>query len=141
LLRAADSARFAATLALLSAAAVPLLEALAIAAQVVHVRPLRQALAKVSLRVREGQSFARALAESRQFPPIAVRLIQSGERGGRLDVMLGEAAQHQQRELDTALGVLGAALGPVVILLVGGLVLFIVLAILLPIFDLNSLVQ
>jgi general secretion pathway protein F len=141
LLRAADSARFARTLALLVGSAVPLLEALQIAAGVVQALPLREALARVALRVREGQAFGRALAESKQFPPIAVRLIQSGERSGRLDGMLAEAAAHQERELDTALGVLGAALGPLVIIAVGGLVLFIVLAILLPIFDLNTLIR
>jgi general secretion pathway protein F len=141
LLRAADSSRFARTLALLTGSAVPLLEALQIAAGVVQALPLRDALARVAVRVREGQPLGRALAETRQFPPIAVRLIQSGERSGRLDAMLAEAAAHQERELDTALGVAGAALGPVVIIAVGGLVLFIVLAILLPIFDLNTLVR
>jgi general secretion pathway protein F len=141
LLRAAESSRFARTLALLTGSAVPLLDALAIASQVVHNLPLRDALAKVSARVREGQGFARALAETRQFPPIAVRLIASGEKSGRLDEMLAEAAAHQERELNGALGVTMAALGPGVILLVGGLVLFIVLAILLPIFEMNSLIR
>lgn len=141
LLRASDSSRFARTLALLTASAVPLLEALSIASSVVQALPLREALAKVALRVREGQALGRALADSRQFPPIAVRLIQSGERSGKLDDMLAEAAAHQERELDTALGVMSAALGPLVIIGVGGLVLFIVLAILLPIFDLNSLIR
>jgi general secretion pathway protein F len=141
LLRAVDTSRFARTLALLTASAVPLLEAIGIAAQVVQILPLRRALAQVALRVREGRGFARALAESKQFPPIAVRLIQSGETSGRLEAMLSEAADHQERELDAALGVSMAALGPAVILLIGGMVLFIVLAILLPIFDLNSLIK
>lgn len=141
LLRAADSARFARTLALLVASAVPLLEALQIAANVVTSVPLREALAQVAQRVREGRGFGRALAESGQFPPIAVRLVQSGERSGRLDAMLEEAAAHGERELDTAVGVVGSALGPLVIVAVGGLVLFIVLAILLPIFELNTLVR
>ncbi len=141
LLRAADTSRFARTLSLLVASAVPLLEAIGIAAQVVQLMPLREALGQVGLRVREGRGFARALADTGAFPPISVRLIQSGEASGRLDAMLAEAAAHQQRELDTALGVAMAVLGPAVILLVGGMVLFIVLAILLPIFDLNSLIR
>lgn len=141
LVRASQTGRFARTLALLVGSAVPLLEALAIAAQVVENRPLREALARVAVRVREGQSFARALADTREFPPVAVRLIASGEKSGRLDEMLFEAAAHQERELDTALGVAMAALGPGVILAVGGLVLFIVLAILLPIFELNTLIR
>jgi len=141
LLRAADTSRFARTLALLSASAVPLLEAISISAQVVQLAPLKRALAQVAVRVREGRGFARSLAETQQFPPIAVRLIQSGETSGRLDEMLAEAADHQERGLDAALGVTMAALGPVVILLIGGMVLFIVLAILLPIFDINSLIK
>jgi general secretion pathway protein F len=141
LARALDTARFARTLALLTAAAVPLLEALSIASQVVQNRSLREALARASLRVREGQGLSRALADSGQFPPVALRLIASGERSGRLPAMLEEAALQQERELDTALGVAMAALGPGVILLVGALVLFVVLAILLPIFQINTLVR
>lgn len=141
LVRAAETARFARTLALLVGSAVPLLEALGIAAQVVQNIPLHAALSRVAMRVREGQGLSRALLDTKEFPPIAVRLIGSGEKSGRLDDMLFEAAAHQERELDTTLGVAMAALGPGVILAVGGLVLFIVLAILLPIFELNSLVK
>ena len=72
---------------------------------------------------------------------LALRLVASGEKSGRLDTMLFDAAAQQERELDTALGVATTVLGPGVILLVGGLVLFIVLAILLPIFSLNTLVR
>ncbi|MBD8527477.1 type II secretion system F family protein [Pseudomarimonas arenosa] len=141
LLRASDASRFARTLSLLTASAVPLLEALSIAAQVLQLLPLREALSRVAHKVREGHSFGRALADSQQFPVIAVRLIQSGEKSGRLDDMLAEAAAQQERDLDTALGVATAALGPLVIVLVGGLVLFIVLAILLPIFQMNTLIR
>ncbi|MEZ5544054.1 MAG: type II secretion system inner membrane protein GspF [Lysobacteraceae bacterium] len=141
LLRAADTARFARTLALLVGSAVPLLDSLSIAGQVVVNAPLREALARAALRVREGQGLARALTDTGQFPPIAVRLIASGEKSGRLDEMLFEAAAHSERELDTAVGLVTAVLGPGVILLVGGLVLFIVLAILLPIFELNTLIH
>ncbi|MCW5591964.1 MAG: type II secretion system F family protein, partial [Burkholderiales bacterium] len=141
LLRAADMARFARTLALLVSSAVPLLQALQIAAQVVGNVTLREAVERVAARVREGQSLALALRESGQFPPVMLRLIASGEKSGRLDSMLFDAAAQQERELDTALGVATAVLGPGVILLVGALVLFIVLAILLPIFSLNTLVR
>lgn len=141
LLRAADTARFARTLALLVGSAVPLLEALSIAGHVVTNVPLREALARAALRVREGQGLARALSDTGQFPPIPMRLIASGEKSGRLDEMLFEAAAHSERELDTAVGLSTAVLGPGVILLVGGLVLFIVLAILLPIFELNTLIR
>jgi general secretion pathway protein F len=141
LARATETARFARTLALLVGSAVPLLEALGIAAHVVENATLRSALARAAVRVREGLPFSRALAETREFPPVAVRLVASGEKSGRLDEMLFEAAAYQERELEVVLGVAMAALGPGVILLVGGLVLFIVLAILLPIFELNTLIR
>ncbi len=141
LTRAANTARCARTLALLTASAVPLLESLAVAAQVVPNLPMRAALKRAAITVREGGAFAKALADSGYFPPVAVRLIASGERSGQLERMLEQAADHQQRDLDRWLSVVTAVLGPVVILLVGAMVLFIVLAILLPIFNLNQLVK
>jgi general secretion pathway protein F len=141
LTRASNTARAARTLALLSASAVPLLDALAISAQVVPNLPMREALRRAAHKVREGGAFSRALADSGYFPPVAVRLIASGERSGQLERMLDEAAAHQARELDRWLAVLTAVLGPAVILLVGAMVLFIVLAILLPIFNLNQMVK
>jgi len=141
LVRAANTARCSRTLALLTASAVPLLEALNIGAQVMPNLPMRAAVKRAALKVREGGSFSRALAESGYFPPVALRLIASGERAGELERMLDEAANHQQRELDRWMTTLTAILGPLVILIVGAMVLFIVLAILLPIFNLNQLVK
>ena len=141
LTRAANTARATRTLALLSESAVPLLDALGIAAQVVPNLPMREAMRRAAFKVREGTAFSRALGESGQFPPVALRLIASGERSGELSRMLGEAAAQQQRELDRWLSALTAVLGPAVILLVGAMVLFIVLAILLPIFNLNQMVK
>jgi general secretion pathway protein F len=129
------------TLALLAASAVPLLDALTIAAGVVSNLPMRAALQRAALAVREGASFSRALGDSGQFPPVALRLIASGERSGDLPRMLTEAAAEEQRALDRWLALLSAVLGPAVILAVGAMVLFIVLAILLPIFDLNRMVR
>ena len=88
----------------------------------------------------EGTAIARALAETRAFPPVALRLIASGERSGRLAEMLDAAAVQQAREVRSALDVVRAVLAPLVILVVAGLVLAIVLAILLPIFELNTLI-
>ncbi len=140
LIRATEMARFSRTLALLVSSAVPLLEAIQIAAQVIGNSALREAVAKVAVWVREGRGLAQSLRESGQFPPVMLRLIASGEKSGRLDAMLFDASAQQERELDTALGIATAVLGPGVILLVGALVLFIVLAILLPILSLNTLV-
>jgi len=141
LVRAADTARAARTLATLAASGVPVLEAMNLAAATVRNLPMQSALKRAAARVREGGGFARALAESGYFPPVALRLIASGEKSGRLGAMLEQAARAQQREVEGLLGALVAVLGPAVILAVGALVLFIVLAILLPIFELNQLVQ
>jgi general secretion pathway protein F len=141
LVRAANTARATRTLALLAGSAVPLLDALGIAAQVVPNLPMRKALRGAAFKVREGSAFSRALGDSGQFPPVALRLIASGERSGELPRMLEEAAQQQQRELDRWMTVLTSVLGPAAILAVGAMVLFIVLAILLPIFDLNRMVK
>ena len=141
LIRASNTARCSRTLALLTASAVPLLDALNIGAQVMPNLPMRAAVKRAAVKVREGGSFSRALGESGYFPPVALRLIASGERAGELERMLDEAANHQQRDLDRWLTTLTAVLGPLVILLVGAMVLFIVLAILLPIFNLNQMVK
>jgi general secretion pathway protein F len=141
LVRAANTARCTRTLALLTASAVPLLEALQIGAQVMPNLPMRAAVKRAAVKVREGGSFSRSLGESGYFPPVALRLIASGERAGELERMLDEAANHQQRELDRWVATLTAILGPLVILLVGVMVLFIVLAILLPIFEMNQMVK
>ena len=141
LTRAANTARCTRTLALLTASAVPLLDSLQIAAQVMPNLPMREAVKRAAAKVREGGSFSRSLAESGYFPPVVLRMIASGERAGELEQMLDEAANQQQRELDRWITTLTAVLGPLVILLVGAMVLFIVLAILLPIFNLNQMVK
>jgi general secretion pathway protein F len=141
LIRAANTARCTRTLALLTASAVPLLDSLQIGAQVMPNLPMRAAVKRAALKVREGGNFSRALGESGYFPPVALRLIASGERAGELERMLDEAANQQQRELDRWMTTLTSVLGPLVILVVGAMVLFIVLAILLPIFDMNQLVK
>lgn len=141
LVRAANTTRCTRTLALLTASAVPLLDALRIGAQVMPNLPMREAVRSAAAKVREGAGFSRSLAEAGYFPPVALRLIASGERAGELERMLEEAANQEQRELDRWMTLLTAVLGPLVILLVGGVVFFIVLAILLPIFDLNQMVK
>lgn len=141
LLRGAATARFARTLALLSGSAVPVLDALRIAAEVLGNLPMRDAVREVALRVREGSGLARALGASGLFPPIAVHLVASGERSGQLEPLLEQLALYQEREVESRLGALMAVLGPLAILMVGGLVLLIVLAILLPIFDQSALLR
>lgn len=140
LLTAIDCARFARTLALLGASAVPLLQALRLATDTVGNSLIRASLERAAVQVRAGAPLAQALSRDTRFPPVALRMIASGERVGRVDSMLDEAAAQLERELDLTASVAMATLGPAVILLVGALVLFIVLAILLPIFEMNQLV-
>ncbi len=136
-----DAARHARTLAMLVASGVPLLEALALANGTVHNLAARGGFAAAATRVSEGRSLSQALAAGECYPSVALRLVASGERAGRLDVMLDEAAAELERVLDATTTLLMTALGPAVIVVVGGLVLFIVLAILLPVFEMNQLLR
>ena len=141
LTRGANTGRFTRTLGILFGSGVPILDAMRIGTQVVSNVPMRDAIDIATSKVREGAPLARSLGESKLFPPIALHLIASGESSGRLDEMLDNAARNQEREVETLVGALVAILGPVLILAMGGIVLLIVLAILLPIFDLNQLVK
>jgi general secretion pathway protein F len=141
LTRGVNTARFTRTLSILAGSGVPILEALKISAEVVENVPMREAVTEATLRVREGASIAKSLAASRLFPPMTIHLIASGETGGRLDEMLGRAAAGQEREVDGLIAALLGILQPLLIVLMGGVVLLIVLAILLPIFEINSLIR
>ncbi len=139
-LRHLDAARLAATLSILVGSRVPILQALEAGIGVMVLVPMRAALATAARGVREGMPLARALAATRAFPPVMVHLIASGEASGRLDEALERAARQQQSEVATTLAAFAAVFEPAMILAMGGLVLGIVIAILLPIFQLNSLI-
>jgi general secretion pathway protein F len=139
--RGNNAARFSRTFAILTASAVPVLEALRISGQVVTNLPMREAVTDAAVRVREGAPIARSLATSKLFPPMLIHLISSGETSGALEAMLGRAADNQERELDGVVNTAVGILGPLMILLMGGFVFVIVLALLLPIFELNQLVR
>ncbi|WP_276965174.1 type II secretion system inner membrane protein GspF [Metallibacterium scheffleri] len=141
LVRGLETARFARTLSILTASGVPILEGLGIAQQVVHSLPMRAALAEATVRVREGSGIAAALERSGYFPPMAVYLIASGEGGGQLESMLERAAQQQEREAQGLISTSLALFEPMTIVFMGLIVFTIVLAILLPIFRLDQLVQ
>jgi general secretion pathway protein F len=140
-LRGVDAARFARTLSILTASAVPVLEALRIAGSVVGNVPMREAVAEAAVRVREGAPIARSLGTSKLYPPMLIHLIASGETSGELESMLDRAATNQEREMDGIVNTAVNILGPAMILVMGGFVLLIVLALLLPIFQLNTLVR
>ncbi len=141
LIRGANTARFARTFSILMASGVPVLEALRISAQVIGNLPMREAVEQAALRVKEGASLQKAISNSGYFPPMTVQLIASGEASGRLENMLERAAVQQERETETLIAALLGIFEPMLILVMGGVVLGIVLAILLPIFDLNQLVR
>ncbi len=140
-IRGMNAARFLATLGMLTTSAVPMLEALRIAASVVSNLPMRNIVEEAARKVREGTSLRAALERGGFFPPIAIQLVASGEASGKLDQMLQRAAASQEREMETLLMVLLGLFEPLLILLMGSVVLIIVLAILLPIFELNQLVK
>lgn len=141
LLRGVNAARLTSTLGILTASGIPLLNALQYAVQVVSNLPMRAAVEDALRQVREGGSLSRALGKSKIFPPLVIHLIASGEASGKLDVMLQRAAEAQTRELEKWVAALISLLEPVLILVMGGVVLFIVLAILLPIFEMNQLIK
>jgi general secretion pathway protein F len=141
LLVALDTARFASTLSILMASGVPLLESLRIAGQVLTNLVLREDSEQVAERVQEGSSLHRALEQSGHFPPMMVHMVASGETSGELETMLERSATNQERELEMTLGTMMSLFEPLMVVFMGGMVLTIVLAILLPIFDLNTMVR
>lgn len=141
IVRAANTGRFMRTLGILFSSGVPILDAMRIGTQVVENLPMRAAIEDAAKRVREGAGVGRSLGASKLFPPIVVHLIASGETSGKLDEMLLHAADNQEREVETRVAVLMKLMEPMMTLVMGGVVLLIVLAILLPIFDLNTLVK
>ncbi|MCG8381553.1 MAG: type II secretion system inner membrane protein GspF [Gammaproteobacteria bacterium] len=141
LIRAFNSAQFARTLSILASSGVPVLEALSIASAVLTNRLMRQAVKNAAVQVREGSSLSASLKRTGLFPPMMLHLIASGESSGRLGDMLEKAATQQERELDSVLTIFLGLFEPLIILVMGGTILIIVLAILLPIFQLNQLVS
>ena len=141
LIRSSNTSRFASTLSILVGGGVPLLKALSSGARVMSNMVMRKAIENTIEQVREGASLSRALRETRVFPPLLVHLIASGEMSGKLKEMLERAAQLEAQALERRLGVFLTLLEPIMILVMGGVVLMIVLAILLPIMEINQLVH
>jgi general secretion pathway protein F len=141
LVRGVETSRFARTFSILAASGVPALEGMRISAQVMTNIPMREAVDEAARRVREGSVIHRALEACGYFPPMTVNLIASGEASGNLEEMLDRAASGQEREVETLIAGAMGLFEPLLIVAMGGVVLFIVIAILLPIFDMNQLVQ
>jgi general secretion pathway protein F len=141
LIRGVNTSRYASTLAILVTGGVPLLSALDSCARVMSNKVIANAIGQTMVRVREGVSLARAMGETREFPRLLVHLVASGEVSGKLEQMLERAAQLELQTLERRLAVFLTVLEPVMILVMGGIVLMIVLAILLPIIEINQLVH
>ncbi len=141
LVRGFNNARFTRTLSILSGSGVPVLESMRIAGTVIANVPMFEAVEEATLRVREGATISRSLEVGGLFPPMTIHLIASGEASGKLDEMLERAAENQERELDGLIGALMSILEPALIIVMAVFVFLIVIAILLPIFELQQLVQ
>ena len=135
-----NAAQFAGTLATLVQSQVPLIEALQAAAGVTPNRFIRARIVEIGDKVRQGMSLKRAMEEAACFPAMLVAMVASGEASGNLGVALERAASDQQRDLDAWIKALVALVEPAILLLMGGLVMMMVLAILLPIVSMNNLV-
>jgi general secretion pathway protein F len=141
LVRGYNTVRFASTLAILTAAGVPILRALQAAGETLSNTAMRENVDDAIVRVREGTSLSRALGNTKTFPPVLVHLIRSGEATGDVTTMLDRASEGEARELERRTMFLTSLLEPLLILAMGGVVLVIVLAVMLPIIELNNLVQ
>jgi general secretion pathway protein F len=141
LLKKVALARFARTLSTLLSSGIPLLQSLDIVKNVVGNSVLSQAIEDGRLSIREGQSIAPPLKKSGLFPSMLIHMIAVGEKSGELEQMLAKAAEAYDNEVESSVAALTSILEPVMILVMGGVVLFIVLAILLPIMNMQELVR
>lgn len=141
LVRLSATSRFTRTMSLLVSSGVPALDAMQISTEVISNQPIRSAVLKAAERVREGGSIADALTESGYFSPLVLQLVANGESSGKLGEMLERAARAEESEFENVTALFLGIFEPAMILVMGLVVLIIVLAILLPIFDMNDLIQ
>lgn len=138
--RGSSAARYANTLSILSSSGVPLVEGMRIAANVVTNMWLRRKLIDATQRVSEGGSLRSALEAVGYFPPMLLHMVGSGEASGELDTMLGRVAHYQQAEVSRIVTTIVRLFEPLMLLVMGGVVMFIIMAILLPILNMNQMV-
>ena len=136
--RSANAARYTNTLSILTRSGVPLVEAMHIASGVVSNQWLQRALTQATQRVSEGISLHISLGKVGQMPPMLLHMVAAGEQSGTLDTMLGRVADFQQSEVERVVSALVKLFEPLMLLLMGGGVLFIVMAILLPMLSMNQ---
>ncbi len=140
IINSVNTARFARTLSILNASGVPLLEAMRISGDVLSNTYMKQSVSEAAARVREGTSLKGALEQTKLFPPMMLHMIASGEKSGQLDSMLERAADTLDREFEMTMTVSLEIFKPLIVIVLAVVVFLIVLAILLPILELNNMV-
>jgi len=140
LARLANTARFTRTMSILVSSGVTALDSMHISTEVINNQPIREAVKKAADRVREGEHISVALENTRYFSPLVLQLIQNGEASGKLGEMLERSARAEENEFAGVTALFIGLFEPAMILVMGLVVLFIVVAILIPIFDMNELV-
>ncbi len=140
IVRSANAARYANTLSILSRSGVPLVDAMHICSDVVANTWLRRELRAATQSVSEGMSLKQSLGKIGQLPPMMLHMVAAGEQSGELDEMLARVADFQQNELERVVSTLVKLFEPIMLIFMGAIVLFIVMAIMLPILSMNQLV-
>ncbi|MBA35854.1 MAG: type II secretion system protein GspF [Oleispira sp.] len=139
--KSANTARYISTLAILTSSGVPLVEAMRIAAKVVENLPIQAGVQEATISVSEGGSLSKALTATGYFSPMMLHMIASGESSGELDDMLARTSAQQQASLEATIEALVKMFEPMMLLVMGGMVAMIVAAIMLPILELQNMVQ
>ncbi|WP_117235621.1 type II secretion system inner membrane protein GspF [Vibrio maerlii] len=139
--RGLNTSRFARTLSICTSSAIPILEGMKVAVDVMSNQFVKQQVTNAAENVREGASLRSALDQTKLFPPMMLHMIASGEQSGELESMLSRAADNQDKSFESLVNISLSLFTPILIALMAGMVLFIVMATLMPILDMNNLMS